>query len=610
MLEGLLAVLVAALGVVALGLRTPRAGALLLAMVVAGGAAAALARARPEPPPSPIAISTGGGFTSSSACKSCHPAEYSSWHASYHRRMTQPATLENVAAEALRRGARLRTDAGGRSVELSALDGRLWASLPDPSSTSAVPAGSYESVFRSAPQRSVPVRLLTGSHHHQAFWVEGARGGELRALPAVFLIAEQRLIPRRDAFLNPPDAPEQAVRWNSNCVQCHAVGGAPAHDEVEDVFRSSAVELGIACEACHGAGEEHVQRMQNPLTRYRARAAKSGEPSVVNPLALDPVRGSQVCGRCHSYFFPKDEAKWWRDGFTSSYRPGGDLTQAQLLLSPEILQSDSAPELAADLESLFYHDGTIRVGGREYNGLVRSPCYERGVGERRLSCFSCHSMHQSQPSDQLAEGKSGNDACLSCHEDKRANVSAHTHHAASSPGSLCYNCHMPHTTYALLGAIRSHRVDSPRFDERARDRPSACSLCHLERSEAWAAEASARWFGSKPRLTLSGRRLERAELPAGAVFALTGDAAVRAITAAALGRSESAAPAPALRRQLLETLASDDYAAVRAIAARALGNHAAASPGAAASPDDRPLTSELVQRLLSERDQRPVTIAE
>lgn len=512
--------------------------------------------------------------------------------------MTQAAQLTNVASPTLLRGGRLRVETTGRTVELYGCGHELWARLPDPEMTSAVSGADYERVFRSAPVRDVQVVLLTGSHHHQTFWVGGARPGELRSVPVVYSIDEAQPLPRRDAFLNPPDAPEQAVRWNSNCVQCHSVAGAPKHDEATDAFTTSAAELGIACEACHGPSAAHVSEMQNPLRRYRAHAA--GSASTTNPKKLSRERASEVCGRCHSYFFPKDEAGWWRDGFSKSYRPGQDLSEAQLLLSPEALAEPGAPELGADLSSLFYRDGTVRIGGREHNGLVRSPCFERGHGDRKLSCLSCHSMHRGEPNDQLDPEKLGNAACTSCHEAQRDNPSAHTHHAPGSPGSLCYNCHMPHTSYALLGAIRSHRVDSPAFDERTSDRPNACNLCHLDESEAWAASSSAAWFGAKPRFVLD--RALTTDAPAGAVFALTGDAAVRAVTAAALGRSESSRPATALRAQLLTELARDPYAAVRFIAQR--------SRKTIGEAQGAPLSPDVVARLLAARDQRPVTIAE
>lgn len=600
-LECLLVAVALALGVRALGAPRRAAGWMLLFGMGAAAAtlAGALASSASPVPPRPIA-QEGTGYATSGACRSCHPAEHESWHASFHRTMTQAASLPNVAAPTLRQGGRLRVETTGRTVELYGRKDELWARLPDPDLTSAVPAADYERVFRAAPARDVQVQLLTGSHHHQAFWVRGARRGELYSVPAVYSTDEARLLPRRDAFINPPHAPEQAVRFNSNCVQCHTVAGSPRHDAESDAFATSAAELGVACEACHGPGAAHVREMQSPLRRYRAHAEGSAA-SATNPEKLTSERASQVCGRCHSYFFPKDEAGWWRDGFTQSYAPGQDLSRAQLLLSPEALAAEGAPELAADVESLFYRDGTVRIGGREYNGLVRSPCFERGSGAAKLSCLSCHSMHRGSPDDQLDPEKLGNAACTSCHEALRESLSAHTHHAPLSAGSLCYNCHMPHTSYALLGAIRSHRVDSPSFDASTQDRPNACNLCHLEKPEAWAAQQSAAWYGPKPRFRLERPVAETA--PSGAVFALAGDAAVRAVTAAALGRAESSELAPALRRQLLTELGRDDYAAVRSIAERSLRR-----VGDAPSPS--PLSPELVRRLLASRDHRPITIAE
>jgi hypothetical protein len=602
LLEWLLVITALALGVWLLGFRERYAALLLVAMTLAG-ATLAVATSRVQEPPRRQPIGDGPeAFATSNTCRSCHSAQYASWHDSYHRRMTQTAELSAVAAPELRQGGRLRVETTGRTVELFARQGQLWAHLPDPGVTSAAIGDTYEASFRAAPSRDVPVQLLTGSHHHQAFWVAGARRGELRALPVVYQIGEQRLIARRDAFLNPPDAPEHAVRWNSNCVQCHAVAGQPAHDEASDAFATSAAELGIACEACHGAGAEHVRAMRNPLARYAAHTGTKTELAIVNPKTLASERASQVCGRCHSYFFPKQEADWWQHGFVKSYAPGDELGNAQLLLSPEVLAAPGAPRLGASADSLFYRDGTIRVGGREYNGLVRSACFERGQGEKKLSCLSCHSLHQGAPDDQLDPEKLGNAACAQCHAREASNPAAHSHHAESSPGSLCYNCHMPHVSYALLGAIRSHRVDSPSFDLPGNDRPNACNLCHLEQTEAWAAAQAERWYGPKPdRSTDSVGRAE--EAPAGAVFALSGDAAVRAITAAALGRHESSHDAPALRAQLLEHLGRDDYAAVRTIAERARRSLPPTTDGA-------PLAPAVVARLTAARDRRPITIAE
>src|SRR5258706_15854300 len=45
----------------------------------------------------PIEV-TGDRYVSSQTCRACHPSQYASWHASYHRTMTQVATPQSVAA--------------------------------------------------------------------------------------------------------------------------------------------------------------------------------------------------------------------------------------------------------------------------------------------------------------------------------------------------------------------------------------------------------------------------------------------------------------------------------------------------------------------------------
>ena len=40
-----------------------------------------------------------GDYVTSDTCRSCHPGEYHSWHASYHRTMTQVATEESVKGD-------------------------------------------------------------------------------------------------------------------------------------------------------------------------------------------------------------------------------------------------------------------------------------------------------------------------------------------------------------------------------------------------------------------------------------------------------------------------------------------------------------------------------
>src|SRR5262249_13931342 len=152
------------------------------------------------------------------------------------------------------------------------------------------------------------------------------------------------------------------------------------------------------------------------------------------------------------------------------------------------------------IQDSFWADGMIRVSGREYNGLLDSPCFKDARDEQRMmSCSSCHTMHKT-PEDprsieawadthQISKGMSGNEACLQCHETLRTTLTSHTKHQADSAGSSCYNCHMPYTSYGLLRALRSHQISSPTVAVTVRSgRPNACNLCHLDKTLAWTAQ--------------------------------------------------------------------------------------------------------------------------
>jgi len=257
----------------------------------------------------------------------------------------------------------------------------------------------------------------------------------------------------------------------------------------------------------------------------------------------------------------------------------------------------SDPQFISDS---FWPDGMIRVSGREYNGLIESPCFKNATSpERALSCLSCHSLHKADADprtlgewadDQLVVIRSGNSAhggaapasdngaCLQCHQPLAANLPAHTHHDAKSAGSLCYNCHMPYTTYGLLKTIRSHTVGIPTVRESVETgRPNACNLCHLDRTLTWTADALRRWYNT-PEVALGSDEQSTA---ASLLWLLKGDAGQRAIVAQAMAwppAQEVAGTewmAPYLA-QLLE----DPYDAVRFTAIRSLKS----LPGFAAAP--------------------------
>jgi hypothetical protein len=520
-------------------------------------------------------------YASSNACQRCHPDHYATWSRSYHRTMTQIATPDHIVASF----ADVRVDqVPGRPMFLRQRSRELWAEFDDP---------DWNGKGDAPPRIMRQVVLTTGSHNQQIYWYATGHDRLLGQLPAIQLVGEHRWIPRRAAVMHPSgDAMySETGAWNGICVACHTTSGRP---EIDTPFGSqplaaqhidtTAVEFGIACEACHGPGEEHARRNRSPLRRYALHLTGAADHTTVQPLRLDPQRSSQVCGQCHSFWEFYDRAGE-RQANTHGlpFRPGDELTATRFIVQPTrnlasatmaaLLQDD--PRFVSDI---FWSDGMVRATGREYNGLLDSPCYKDAKEpQRTLTCFSCHTMHQTSDDprpvdrwadDQLSPRGLGDDACLQCHASYRANVAAHTKHRPGSDGSSCYNCHMPYTTYGLLKTIRSHQVSSPSVTATvATGRPNACNQCHLDKTLAWTSDYLARWYGAAATPLSDDDRTVAASL----LTLLKGDAGQRAIVAQSMGWPPAQqASGGNWMAPYLALLLTDSYDAVRYIAGRSL----------------------------------------
>lgn len=447
------------------------------------------------------------GFVSSRACKSCHPGEYRSWHESYHRTMTQSVSRETVLANF----DDVHLESRGRTYHLTRDEDGFWAEMVDPAyDLDQLKQNKPMLEGDDLPHVRKKIVMSTGSHNQQTYWVPLDGDRTLFQLPWSWIIAEQRWIPREDAFLTAPSDERTPAVWNGLCIRCHSTAGRPEVNPLTKEMDSEVADLGIACEACHGPGQEHIDANRDPIRRYKMRFLGEGDTTIVQPAKLPHDLSSMVCGQCHSFHKMRDRQGWLRRG--DLFRAGDDIRETR-----KIAGRDTYANLN---HSEFWPDGTYRVGGREFNGLLDSACYKRG----ELSCLSCHSMHDSDPVDQLSEGMRENEACLQCHDGYRADPTAHTHHPADSRGSNCYNCHMPHTTYALFKSIRSHTIDSPDIVRSVRHgRPNACNLCHLDKTMGWTRDKLAEWYGQVP-LPLSH---DEETIAASVLWLLKGDAGQR-----------------------------------------------------------------------------------
>ena len=498
--------------------------------------------------------------------------------------------------------------------------------------------------------------LVTGSHTLQILWLETGRGRTLEQFPFAYIVAEKTWAPTSETFLIPPELKEyySIGAWNGACMDCHVTQGQSRFVKGNQ-WDSQVAEFGIACEACHSEGRDHIERNRDPIRRFKIHLTTKSDPTVTNPKRLTAPDSGLDCGQCHSVWAfnnMADKIDFNRHG--ASFRPGASDLKQRFVVQPNTQDHSEQKDFIRRTEpdffsNRFWGDGMIRVTGREFNGVQASPCFRGG----EFSCISCHEMHLETPrsaslktwarNGQLKPKMDTDQACLQCHQTMTAKITEHTHHASDSPGSRCYNCHMPRTTFGLLHAMRSHQVSSPSVNESvAYGRPNACNLCHLNQTLAWTAQNLHAWYNqSVPQLSSDDQTIAAA-----VQWIVKGDAGQRALIAWGMGwePAQKAAGRDWLYPYLIYSM-SDPYAAVRFDAWKSLQT----LPGFSDFPfnytsDDRALSEtatraikkwfrtvrdvnsffapetgldssgrfrqDIFQRLRTERDDKPIVLAE
>jgi hypothetical protein len=214
-----------------------------------------------------------------------------------------------------------------------------------------------------------------------------------------YVIGEGRWIPRRAAVLHPPADPvfSETGHWNSTCIACHATHGKPEFDTPfgsrpiqRQAVQTRAAEFGIACEACHGPGEEHARLNRSPLRRYSLHLTERPDPTMVLPTRLNPRLSSQVCGQCHGVWeFYDQQGERLANSAGLPYKPGDQLTSTRFMAQPtRNLEADTMKTLLAEdqgfINDSFWSDGMIRVTGRVgTTASIESPCFKNATDDQR-----------------------------------------------------------------------------------------------------------------------------------------------------------------------------------------------------------------------------------
>ena len=271
--------------------------------------------------------------------------------------------------------------------------------------------------------------------------------------------------------------------WNYMCAECHSTGLRKNYDAKQDRFDTTWKEIDVSCEACHGPGSEHVA--------WARAGAESGEDSALPGAGLvvsfDERRGVswvidvttgnarrsepritskeiETCARCHSR----------RSQLSEDYVHGEALMQTHL---PALL---TAP--------LYFPDGQIRDEVYVYGSFLQSKMFQAGV-----TCSDCHDPH----SQQLHAP--GNGVCLQCHQASSYDARKHHSHDPDKEGGSCAECHMPPRNYMVVDPRHDHSFRIPRPDRSvSMGVPNACTNCHSDQNDEWAAAKTRDWYGDEP----------------------------------------------------------------------------------------------------------------
>lgn len=429
--------------------------------VTATTARTAPARTAPAPSPSGAKGAAGvlalaGGYVDNGQCLDCHEAAGAAWKRSQHFKAMAHATEATVLGDF--------NDASFTFADVTSRffrrEGKFFVSTDGPDGTIA----DFE------------IKYTFGVEPLQQYLIE-LPGGRLQALTIAWDTREKRwfhLFPHESA--PPGDVLHWTGRyqnWNLMCAACHSTNLVKNYDAATDSYQTTWSEINVSCQSCHGPGQSHVD-WAKAAAPDSSRQASADPHMGLSPdfRAMDSRTQVEVCAPCHAR--------------------RSELTAAPVAGQP--LMDTHRPSTLDD--ALYFADGQQHDEVYIYGSFRQSKMYDKGV-----ACTDCHDPHTAKLKAD------GNAVCTQCHQPaadtrfptlraKLYDDPSHTFHPAGSEGGQCVACHMPTRNYMIVDPRHDHGFKIPRPDLSAKlGVPNACVGCHAERTDQWAAEAVAKWYG-------------------------------------------------------------------------------------------------------------------
>src|SRR5581483_10656158 len=350
-------------------------------------------------------------YVGSGACQRCHESQYGTRRRTLHVQMTKP--IEEARVEgSFGDKEPVRLDAYGRSYAMEQRNGRYFVTV----ARGGRPAERFE------------VNYTLGARRFQGY-LSKLPDGRIYVLPIFWHNKSTRWVDWKQ-ITPAPDDPSHDLRqiWNVTCVNCHATNLAKNFDVATKTYATTWTEMGIACEACHGPGREHIALMDqwraNPAAKPAFDTSSNNRDlgrtlRIFSPRSAAPRQVFDACGYCHGN---KNNAFF-------GFKPGEHLEDYAL---PFLFSQPIPPN---DPQGEFWPDGRPSRFNRP-QAIMQTGCFQRG----QATCTSCHTMHGPRNSHSLkievenADGthtKQSDGLCLQCHGSAPASAARNSASASA-----------------------------------------------------------------------------------------------------------------------------------------------------------------------------------
>ncbi len=216
------------------------------------------------------------------------------------------------------------------------------------------------------------------------------------------------------------------------CLECHEDQGKGYHGSPHARAQNQRTPAAKnTCETCHGPGKAHVDA--------------DGEGHIQDMKTMAPRQVGEICTTCH--------VRTEHDNWAGSKHDSRNMSCTTCHSVHESKSADGALKKASVSETC------VQCHRKEVNKVHRSS--HMPVREGKMECTTCHNPHGSQNVKMLREGNSINEACATCHSEKRGPFL--WEHAVGREN--CVTCHDPHGS-------NNERMLTSKV-------PMLCQKCHI-----------------------------------------------------------------------------------------------------------------------------------